>query len=283
MRSGRLVFAVVPFLIVSLAAPRSVRAALDDPEDIEKELAEKVAKALKRAAEEQRKTAEREAKRAKEAREEAAEAQEDAQHRTERLRKKAAEREHLKRDDPGKYEDEVLDDDLEDGVEDYVKKIHDKALKQAPPVPDKATPEQIATHQRALADAIRAMRTGAKQGDFFTPDVQAIIKRLVAAELDGKVGAPARREILSGNPPVDPDRDDRMQIRLAVNAPYPAAAPLSTVPPTVLLTLPVLKKQVEYRFVNRDLVLLDVEANLILDFMRNAAPPLVATGSATRR
>src|SRR5262249_44054299 len=194
-----------------------------------------------------------------------------------------AEREQLKRDDPAKYEEGVLDDDLEDGVEDYVKKIHRKAAREVPPLPDKATAEQITEHQRALADAIRAMRAGAKQGDLFTPDVQPLVKRLVAAELDGRVGAPARKEILSGNPPLDPDRDDRMQVRLAVNAPYPAAAPVSTVPPTVLLTLPVLKKEVEYRFVGRDLVLLDVDANLILDFMRNAAPPLVRTATTRPR
>jgi hypothetical protein len=47
----------------------------------------------------------------------------------------------------------------------------------------------------------------------------------------------------------------------------------------VILTLPVLRKEVEYRFVGRDLLLLDVEANLILDFLRSAAPPL--TGTAT--
>ena len=73
-----------------------------------------------------------------------------------------------------------------------------------------------------------------------------------------------------------------MQVKLAVNASYPSAAPLSTVPPTVLLTLPILRKEVEYHFVNRDLVLLDVEANLILDFIKNAAPPLVATRTGKR-
>jgi hypothetical protein len=104
------------------------------------------------------------------------------------------------------------------------------------------------------------------------------VKRVIAAELAGRAGAPARKEILAGNPPIDPDHDDRMNVKLAVNADYPAAAALSTVPPSVILTLPQLRKEVEYRFVNRDLVLLDVEANLILDFLRSAAPPL--TGAA---
>ena len=99
------------------------------------------------------------------------------------------------------------------------------------------------------------------------------MKRVIAPECAGRAGAAARKEILSGNPPLDPDRDDRMNVRLAVNADYPAAAALSTVPPSVIFTLPVLRKEVEYRFVNRDLVLLDVEANLILDFPGSPAPP----------
>ena len=66
-------------------------------------------------------------------------------------------------------------------------------------------------------------------------------------------------------------------MKLAVDAPYPSAAPVSNVPPSVLFTLPLLPKEVEYRFVNRDLVLRDVDANMILDFILRAAPPLVAT------
>jgi hypothetical protein len=46
--------------------------------------------------------------------------------------------------------------------------------------------------------------------------------------------------------------------------------------------LPLLEKEVEYRFVNRDLVLRDVDANLILDFIRLAAPPLVPARPAKR-
>ena len=57
-----------------------------------------------------------------------------------------------------------------------------------------------------------------------------------------------------GNPPVEIDGDDRMAVRVAVNADYPEAAPVATVPPSVLLSLPHVPQEfVEYRFVNRDL------------------------------
>jgi hypothetical protein len=280
MRLLRPCLAVLLALLVSMPAPASARAG-DDPEDAQKELAEKVARALKKAAEQQRKAAERAAKRAKEEQEDVTEAQQEAREKAAKESRAASRKEAEAAKDVTKLDAEALDE-LEDQVEDYVKKVHKKAAKQVPPLPTQATAEQLQTHQRALADAIRVLRPQARQGDLFVPAVQPIVKRIIEAELAGRAGAPARKEILSGNPPIDPDHDDRMQVKLAVNASYPSAAPLSTVPPTVLLSLPLLRKEVEYHFVNRDLVLLDVEANLILDFIRNAAPPLVATATRKR-
>jgi hypothetical protein len=274
----RAVLVFVPAVLLSAPAHAAPRPD-DDPAELRRELDEKIAKCLKKAAEAQRKYAEKMAKRAKEEQEDKTEAQQEAREKAYKdarsARRKAAETSH----DMAKLEDEALDD-LEDRVEDYVKKVHKKAAKQVTPLPAQATPEQIVTHQRALGEAIRALRPGAKQGDLFLPEVQPIVKRLIAEQLGGRAGAPARKEVLAGNPPVDPDHDDRMQIRVAVNAIYPSAAPLSTVPPTVVLSLPLLRKEVEYHFVNRDLVLLDVEANMILDFIRLAAPPLTTTAAA---
>jgi hypothetical protein len=55
-----------------------------------------------------------------------------------------------------------------------------------------------------------------------------------------------------------------------VNAKYPPNAPLSTMPPTVLLNLPKLPQGLEYRFVGKHLILFDSKANLIVDILRNA-------------
>jgi len=59
-----------------------------------------------------------------------------------------------------------------------------------------------------------------------------------------------------------------------VNAEYPPGAPRSTVPPSVLLTLPPLPACLHYRFVDRDLVLVDSVAQLIVDFLPAAVPDL---------
>jgi hypothetical protein len=57
-----------------------------------------------------------------------------------------------------------------------------------------------------------------------------------------------------------------------VNDAYPEKRPVTTVPPTILLALPKLPNEVEYRIVGRDLLLLDVRANLVVDLIREAMP-----------
>ena len=270
------------FAAFSLALPVTLARATDedDPARIQKELEEKIAKCLKKAEAAQRKAELKAAKRERETREDITEALQEAREKQHKAERAAARREAKAQHDVAKLEEQILDE-LEDRVEEYVKKVHKPAAKRLPSLPDGASPEQILERRRGLAAGIRALRSGARQGDLFAPEVQGIVTRIIADALGGPGGAAARREALAGNPPIDPDHDDRMQVKLVVNGDYPAAAPLSTVPPSVTLTLPLLRKEVEYRFVNRDLVLLDVEADLVLDFIRNAAPPL--TGPAAGR
>jgi hypothetical protein len=57
---------------------------------------------------------------------------------------------------------------------------------------------------------------------------------------------------------------------LKVNATYPPDTPLPTTPPQVLMNLPKLPEQLEYRIVGKNLIIRDVEANIIVDFVPNA-------------
>ncbi|HLY20154.1 MAG TPA: hypothetical protein VKR61_23160, partial [Bryobacteraceae bacterium] len=59
---------------------------------------------------------------------------------------------------------------------------------------------------------------------------------------------------------------------LRVDRSYPEGVPLQSTPPTILLNLPKLPSELEYRVVGRALVLLDVEANLIVDYIPDALP-----------
>jgi len=59
---------------------------------------------------------------------------------------------------------------------------------------------------------------------------------------------------------------------LTVNSRYPDTVPLSTVPPQVLAGLPVLPEELEYRFIGHRLILMDVHAHIIIDFVDHAIP-----------
>ena len=60
--------------------------------------------------------------------------------------------------------------------------------------------------------------------------------------------------------------------KLTVNARYPDIVPLTTIPPQVLQTLPKLTEDLEYRFIGNALILLDVHAHIIADFIEDALP-----------
>jgi hypothetical protein len=262
-------------LLPPLAAATAARD--DRPDEEARELAEKMERCLKTATESHRKAAERAARRQREAAEELSEAQREAREKARKDQRTAAKQAAKAREDANEFEAETLEE-FDDAVDDYAK-LHRKAAKAltVPAPGPQATPEQIVAHQRALGQAIRTLRPAARLGDLFAPDTHPIFKRIIAAELAGRAGAPALRAVREGNPPVEIDGDDRMPVKLAVNATYPEAAPVSTVPPSVLLTLPPLPEEVlEYRFVDRSLVLRDVGANLIVDYITAAAPPLTA-------
>ncbi|MBI2818314.1 MAG: hypothetical protein HYX72_15390 [Acidobacteria bacterium] len=152
-------------------------------------------------------------------------------------------------------------------VDEYVKM--QKSLKsKIPPLLEKATPEQIATHQKALAAAVQEARSGAKQGDVFL-SADPYFRRIIASELQRAPHNAARETIKEGNPKNEPPTTP---VSLAVNAEYPKAAPVSTVPPILLLRLPQLPETVQYRFVGRDLILHDTEADVIVDYLTKVVP-----------
>jgi hypothetical protein len=64
--------------------------------------------------------------------------------------------------------------------------------------------------------------------------------------------------------------DAPAKVPLKVNAEYPAGAPLPTVPPRMLTNLPELPEDLEYRIVEKHLVLRDVHANIIVDYIPHA-------------
>jgi hypothetical protein len=62
-------------------------------------------------------------------------------------------------------------------------------------------------------------------------------------------------------------RDDIPHFRPTVNQTYSSAWPLATFPATLLAELPKLPDGLEYRLLSDALILRDVEANIIVDFI----------------
>jgi len=147
-------------------------------------------------------------------------------------------------------------------LSDYVA-LHRKLESTLPKLQTQGTPEEAEKHRRTLGALIQSARHDARPGDFFTPGMQALAKRVLGAVLAGPEGRLVRASIMDENPGVP---------KLVVNERYPSSLPLSTMPPQVLTKLPKLQEFLEYRFVGSRLILLDTRCDIILDFTDDVLP-----------
>jgi len=152
--------------------------------------------------------------------------------------------------------------EFETRLKDYLA-LHQKLEATLTGVPKKATIEQVNQNQQALGALIRTARAGAKQGEFFTPNMQALVRRALAVALSGPEGKKSMATITDENTNV---------ANLEVNDRYPDEIPLSAMPLEVLKALPKLDEGLEYRFIGKRLVLMDTHANNIVDFTENVLP-----------
>ena len=151
---------------------------------------------------------------------------------------------------------------MNDKLKSYLE-LHLKLEATLPKLPDDATPTQVDANQRQFEKLMRSARTTAKQGDLFTPEAQVVIKRLLATVFAGPEGQELKASIMDENP---------VALKLAVNGRYPDAVPISTMPPLVLQTLPKLNENLEYRFIGDNLIILDMHAHVIADYIEDALP-----------
>jgi hypothetical protein len=148
-------------------------------------------------------------------------------------------------------------------VADYLK-LHRAAQSQVQALKPTNSAEAIEHHEHKLAHRIREARRGAGQSDVFTPEISLEFRRLIALTMQGEEGERIRKSLRRAAP-VRPQS-------LRVNGAYPAGLPLQSTPPSLLLNLPPLPPEVEYRVVGHDLILRDIEANLVIDFITDVVP-----------
>lgn len=147
-------------------------------------------------------------------------------------------------------------------VKDYLNQ-RQRATAKLPPLSKKATPEQIAVYQQRFMVSLRAMRTGTKPGYIFNAQTTDYFRAVIKTEVPASDKPEIRKTILEA---------DTKGVPLKVNYPYPETKELTQIPPTLLLRLPQLPKEVKYRYVGRHLLLVDTDNNLIVDYMLNALP-----------
>ena len=134
--------------------------------------------------------------------------------------------------------------------------IHKKADGQVPSLKRTGDPKEISSREIALGDAIRALRATARPGDMMTRDIAKDFRRLIKKDYQGR-SREDRRIFL----------DEVPHFRPMVNQRYPSEWPLATFPATLLVVMPKLPDILEYRLLSEALILRDVKANTVADFI----------------
>ena len=166
--------------------------------------------------------------------------------------------------DPQVNPDAAVMADFKGRVAGYVE-LHSQLARGDAKLEKNSDPVEINNAKAALAAKIQAARANAKPGDFLTPQMRPVLKRLLTPELKGEDARDTKAVLKDDAPPTS-------AIPFKVNAKYPENQPLPSVPANILLNLPELPAPLEYRFVGRHLLLLDTASDLIVDYMLNVAP-----------
>ena len=152
--------------------------------------------------------------------------------------------------------------DFQQRIVDYVKLENNlaKGISVNKPTDE---PHIILERQHELARKIREARAKARQGEIFTPAISKEFKRLLGLAMAGGNSVGIQKSLAHSEP---------VHLALHVNETYPADVPLQSTPPTILINLPRLPPELEYRIDGHALVLRDTGANLVIDLIPDAIP-----------
>lgn len=120
-----------------------------------------------------------------------------------------------------------------------------------------------------LASAIRASRRNAQQGEIFSPEIATLFRWMLADAIDEFDGEQFLAR-LNGGEPVP------RGMHPTVNEPY-TMLPVHRLPVDVRLALPPIPAELDYRLAGHDLLLWDIYAGIVIDFVPNAITSRVAT------
>lgn len=137
-------------------------------------------------------------------------------------------------------------------------KLHEKAQKLGTRQKQRDDVGENLVSQQALAMRIRFARDDARPGDLFTPPITIALRRALDPVLRGVAARTARESIREDAPAT---------FVLVVNGSVPEGQSRATMPGNVLEILPPLPNGLEYRIIDTHLVLVDVEAKIVVDYV----------------
>lgn len=134
--------------------------------------------------------------------------------------------------------------------------VRRKAVSRFQPLKEDADQATIAAREKALGEAIRTARTGARAGEILGGPVAVVFRSATKADFERRSTREKKLRL-----------DELPHFRPIVNQTYPSDWPLQTFPPTLIADLPKLPPELEYRFVDNALILRDTKANIVVDFL----------------
>jgi hypothetical protein len=149
-----------------------------------------------------------------------------------------------------------------DAVARYVA-LQQKIQTEVPGLTPNSTAKELNEASDRMAAAMRRARPKAAQGDFFDKEAAGVIRARISAELR----SPSTTVVIESI-----DDEAAPVVRPSVHLRFPTASALATMPPSILRLLPPLPSELEYRIIGEYLVLRDVGAAMVIDFIPGAVP-----------
>jgi hypothetical protein len=142
--------------------------------------------------------------------------------------------------------------------------IRQRASTAVPDLTVTSDPARLEHAVRGLAERLRMARQHARAGEIFTDDVERVFRDRIRQTLNAQGVSPA--ELLAS---IKQDTSRIPARDIAINAHFDWNSGWE-MPPEILEALPALPEALEYRLVNRDLLLVDVGADLVVDVLHDA-------------
>ena len=141
----------------------------------------------------------------------------------------------------------------------------------APPPPAALSTDPLSKllTRQYLASAVRSARRYAQQGEIFSPEIATLFRWMLADSI-GEFDSESFLTALNGGVPVPHG------LHPTVNEPY-TMAPMYRIPADMRLGLPKLPPELDYRLAAHDLVLWDIYAGIVIDFVPDVVTSPVAT------